>query len=508
MSDFSRPPLDLLRDSRERGYAGLHVQQGVPILDRDLNLLQDLVVAAVRDLAARYIGNGVSAGSEAFLIEPVQEPQDFRVAAGPDDGPGWCLVDGIEVPIRGPVRYSEQRDAAGRPLPELTTPGPPDADPRVDVVYLDAWVDEVEGTPDLDNSADVGMPTSTRLVVRSLVRVAEGGEPPADAGGHVFYRLARLQRPHGRNVVDAAMIEDLRQRRLTLADLERRLTVVERVLLVPRFVPPPGQLLPTTTPTHANDAVRLKGTNFKVGKLEVLIGGVLAKQLSDPGEDEAVAEVPFGLTPEGRETLVKVTVRNEGGGTTSDEDLKITPKLALVPDRDEQFTPESGPPGTDVTISGYDFSIGQLTVTFATTRATVVGTPTNTTVVARVPDGLAPGRRRITLSIAGQQNVSTAKEFEVAAFPVPRFDAGPFSVPAGSAGTQVTLRGVNFDVLPVKVFFADARADIVGTPTNTRIVTKVPPDLVPTGAQDRQVQVSVNTPGGTAVSATLFTVRR
>jgi hypothetical protein len=506
MSDFSRSPLDLLRESRARGYAGLHVQQGVPILDRDLNLLQDLVVAAVRDLAARYIGNGVSAGSDAFLITPVQEPQDFRVAAGPDDGPGWILVDGIEVPLEGPVRYSEQQDREGKRLPALTTPGPPDPDPRVDVVYLEAWVEEIEGTPDLDNSADVGMPTSTRLRIRSLVRVAEGAEP-SDQDGHVVYRLARLRRPHGRNVIDAAMIEDLRQPRLTLADVERRLTVVERVLLVPRFVPPPGKQLdpPSTT---AGKPVTLTGANFRVGKLEVLIGGVVANQPSPPGDDTAVADVPFGLTPDGRETRVKVTVRNEGGGTTSDEDLRITPKLALTPDRERQFTPKSGPPTTDVAISGFDFLIGPLTVTFGSTPATVVGPPTNTTVVARVPDGLAPGGVRITLSIAGQANVTTGKDFEVTAFPVPRFDAGPFSVPGGSAETQVTLKGVNFDVQPVKVFFADARADILATPTNTRIVTKVPRDLVPTGAQERQVQVSVNTPGGTAVSATLFTVRR
>ena len=61
MPDFSRPPEDELASNVTAGYVGLHFEQGVPILDRDLNLLQDLIVASVRSIMRGFVGNGVSA---------------------------------------------------------------------------------------------------------------------------------------------------------------------------------------------------------------------------------------------------------------------------------------------------------------------------------------------------------------------------------------------------------------------------------------------------------------
>ena len=43
MSDFSKSPQEVLRDSQDKGYTGIHIEQGVPILDRDLNLMHDLL---------------------------------------------------------------------------------------------------------------------------------------------------------------------------------------------------------------------------------------------------------------------------------------------------------------------------------------------------------------------------------------------------------------------------------------------------------------------------------
>ena len=61
-------PLDLLVASQGKGYVGLHIEQGVPLLDRDLNLLHDLVAASVRSVITRYIGNGIAAGTDGFAI--------------------------------------------------------------------------------------------------------------------------------------------------------------------------------------------------------------------------------------------------------------------------------------------------------------------------------------------------------------------------------------------------------------------------------------------------------
>ena len=87
MSDYSRSPLDLLVANQQKGYVGLHIEQGVPLLDRDLNLLHDLITATVRAVITRYIGNGIPAGADGFAIQalpaPPQNSQDFRIRLEP-----------------------------------------------------------------------------------------------------------------------------------------------------------------------------------------------------------------------------------------------------------------------------------------------------------------------------------------------------------------------------------------------------------------------------------------
>jgi hypothetical protein len=39
MDDFSRAPSDTLAAGQQRGHLGVHIEQGVPLLDRELNLL-------------------------------------------------------------------------------------------------------------------------------------------------------------------------------------------------------------------------------------------------------------------------------------------------------------------------------------------------------------------------------------------------------------------------------------------------------------------------------------
>src|SRR5262249_37072997 len=96
MSDYSVSPLDLLVANQQKGYVGLHIEQGVPLLDRDLNLLHDLIAATVRSVVTRYIGNGIAAGADGFAITALpagQNSQNFRIAAA-GANPGSCLVGG------------------------------------------------------------------------------------------------------------------------------------------------------------------------------------------------------------------------------------------------------------------------------------------------------------------------------------------------------------------------------------------------------------------------------
>ena len=505
MSDFSRPPLDLLAESQRLGYVGLHIEQGVPVLDRDLNLLQDLIAAGIRQLFTRYIGDGVAAASDAFRIDPVRAPQDFLIGAGADGGRGWCLVGGLDVAIDAPTRYSGQQGD----LPKLTTPVPPQPDPREDTVYLEAWMEEVDGTPDLENSDDVGMQTSTRLVVRSAVRVAEGVAVPR-VEGRVRHVLAVLRRPHGRDTIDASMIVDRRQRRLTVTDLEQRLNVVERVLLVPAFVPvkpppDPQQFNPTSGP--AQTAVELNGTNFDVGRLQVLIGGKVAT-IVDSASNRAVARVPTGLTPDGKAATVKMTVQNEGGASTSDLDFTVDPRLAFAAPG-QQIRPQTGPPGTEVTVSGFNFNSGPLVVTVGPAQAQPLVPPTNTTVQVKIPDNLQPGDVKITFTLPNDLQ-RTDDNFRVLPIPAPTFAAvgQQFNPPEGTAGTRVVLNGQNFDFTPT-VRFGDVSAPAVSDVTATQLAVLVPPNVVPAGSTERLVPIVVTTrAGGVATSATPFRVKR
>src|SRR5262245_44751079 len=138
MGNFSKDPFEELRRSREQGYVGLHVEQGVPVLDRDLNLLADLVAGTVRELVTRHLGSGVAERDDTFAVAAAAADNDLRIEAPP--GGGACLVGGIEVTIDAPLSYSGQPE-----VPALTAPA--DAD-REDVVYLDVWVEEVDSAGD------------------------------------------------------------------------------------------------------------------------------------------------------------------------------------------------------------------------------------------------------------------------------------------------------------------------------------------------------------------------
>jgi hypothetical protein len=222
MGNFSKDPFDELRRSREQGYVGLHVEQGVPLLDRDLNLLADLVSSTVREILARHLGSGVAERDDTFAIEAVPAENDLRIAA--PTGGGACLVGGIQVTIDEPLTYAEQSDA-----PSLTTP---ERDRR-DVVYLDVWIEEVDASADaaLANDADIAMQTSVRLRPAWRVRVAEDArEAPAPEAGHAHCPLALLDRPRAESVIRDEMIVDLRRTGLHLADLARRVDRIEEML--------------------------------------------------------------------------------------------------------------------------------------------------------------------------------------------------------------------------------------------------------------------------------------
>jgi hypothetical protein len=304
MGDFSRSPQDELTRNLNEGYVGLYFEQGVPILDRDLNLLQDLITATAHSIVARYIGSGVPLGSKGFAIRAIPAENDFRILAG-DPSPSVCLVGGIEVSIKDPQNYKQP----GRPdlnPPKLTQPNP-----RIDTVYLDVSLETVDPDPSLGNDGDVGIQTSVRLRPVWTVGVAENlDELPEAKSGHKLFPLARLRRPRGVAEIRAEMITDLRQTCPTLGD-------VQRLLLRPAFKRTPGgQFTPLEGPV--NQEVTLFGRNFDLGEVEVRFGdGPTVKPTSiTPTSVKAIV-------PQGTTGSVKITITTAGGSAESDDRFDI-----------------------------------------------------------------------------------------------------------------------------------------------------------------------------------------
>lgn len=71
MGDFSRDPKERLSDSLNKHYVGIRMQQGVPILDADLNIMDDLKRSVDEDRFHSVIGEGVPVGSDGFRILPI-----------------------------------------------------------------------------------------------------------------------------------------------------------------------------------------------------------------------------------------------------------------------------------------------------------------------------------------------------------------------------------------------------------------------------------------------------
>jgi len=510
MSDFSRSPQDLLTVSQQRGYTGLHIEQGVPLLDRDLNLLHDLITATVRSVITRYIGNGIAAGADGFAIQANVAPQnvqDFRIRAGAA-GPGTILVGGIEVVIPADITYKSQAGA-----PALTAPTAAQSDPRTDMVYLDVFFVEVDGTVDndLNNALDIGMQTSVRIKPSFVVSVAEGVAVPAAPPGHFYYPLAQVLRPRGNANIDAPMITDLRQSRLTASDMERRISLIERLLMLPAFVAQPQpQFLPKSG--VVNQSITLNGTNFNVGNIVVRFGNTLATIVGSPAANQIVVRVPGGLTPAGTPAAVKVTVSNDAGVDVSDDNFTASAAPAFT-DPGAQFAPNHGLQGQQVTIKGFNFNATGLQVQFGATAAAIVGAPTANQIIVQTPAGLVPGGSttadmRLTITTSQGQIVSDDNFRAEINIPAPSFVAAPtpqFTPKSGVGGQTITLNGQNFNFGPVTVKFANTNATVSGTPSATQIATVVPSGMTPVGTP-LGVKITVTTPGGSVISTDTFTV--
>jgi len=68
MGDYSRDPVTRLSDSLDKHYVAVRLQQGVPLLDADWNMLDDLRRDELETVSTWSIGDGVPSGSDGFAI--------------------------------------------------------------------------------------------------------------------------------------------------------------------------------------------------------------------------------------------------------------------------------------------------------------------------------------------------------------------------------------------------------------------------------------------------------
>jgi YD repeat-containing protein len=162
------------------------------------------------------------------------------------------------------------------------------------------------------------------------------------------------------------------------------------------------------------------------------------------------------------------------------------------------FTPQSGPVGTSVTISGTAFSTNssQDTVAFHGTNATV-NSATATQIVTTVPTGATTGPITITTP---NGTATSSMSFTVTASGA---NGAPtitgFTPTIGASGTAVTVSGTNFDIATYDRTKFNVGLAAVSSASPTSISATVP--LTGTSGH-----ISVTTPNGNAVSNADFFV--
>ena len=136
-----------------------------------------------------------------------------------------------------------------------------------------------------------------------------------------------------------------------------------------------------------------------------------------------------------------------------------------------EFTPNSGPAGTQVTIYGTSFSTtaSSNTVSFNGAVATVTSA-TTTQLTAIVPAGAATGP--ITVSAPGGSAVSATSFVVTGSTSAPSITS--FNPTIGTPGTAVTISGINFETVPAdnRTIFNATYAD-VSSSTSSTIATTV-----------------------------------
>ncbi|SHI91508.1 hypothetical protein SAMN02745146_1901 [Hymenobacter daecheongensis DSM 21074] len=248
-----------------------------------------------------------------------------------------------------------------------------------------------------------------------------------------------------------------------------------------------GPVAPTITsftPTSGpvGTVITLTGTDF-AGATAVTISGTNAPTFTVNSNTQIVVTVPAGATSGA------ISVTTPAGTGFSTTNFTVTAP-SPTPPTIASFTPASGPVGTSVTITGTNFT-GVTAVSFNGIAATF--TIVNaTTITATVPTGATTG----TIAVTNPDGTATsATSFTVTAS-APTIAS--FTPASGPVGTSVTITGTNFTGATAVAFNGTAATTF--NVVNATTITATVPAGATTGT------IAVTTPGGSATSATSFTV--
>jgi hypothetical protein len=212
----------------KKSYTGIRLQQGVPLLDRDWNELEDIRRYQEMMLRRTYLGNGTP--DDGFRISACNPAgMDFQISYG------RFLVDGLEA-VNWPNEYNSfSKYTAQKDEPALKTLSDNESGVFYYTVYLDLWIDEITGVEDsaLNNKDDVKICTSVRHRIQWRVKVKEWvypDEPKIDTlAGHHYIKLAKIKRST-KGITDND-ITDIRSTWQSLESTEQRFRSIINELL-------------------------------------------------------------------------------------------------------------------------------------------------------------------------------------------------------------------------------------------------------------------------------------
>jgi hypothetical protein len=237
--------------------------------------------------------------------------------------------------------------------------------------------------------------------------------------------------------------------------------------------PPPTLSAFTPSSGAAGTIVTINGTNL-ASTTAVSFNGVHTAFLAI--SDTAVRAFVPGLATNG-----PVSVTTPSGSATTKASFTVVPSITAL-------SPGSGPAGTTVTVSGYNFT-GATAVTIGGVAATSVSVSSATSLTAVVTSSDVTGP--VAVTAGGQTGTSTAG-FSV----TPAISA--VSPVSAAAGATVTITGSNLSGASAVSFGG------VAAPSFTVVGPTKVTAVVPGGAASGTV--SVTTAGGTATSGSSFGV--